>query len=93
LITRLGAASARNVAQVGSRDGELQQLGQRGCPGPMHGRAHRHLQGFQFPTPRLAVSVEDHAQQLVYFARDFLLDGFHRFFSWALGGCSSAGRK
>lgn len=30
---------------------------------------------------RLAAVVEDEAQQLVYFARDFLLDGFRRFFS------------
>src|ERR1022692_1881745 len=30
---------------------------------------HGHLQGFQFPTPRLAVGVEDQAQKLVYFAQ------------------------
>ena len=65
------AASASNVPLGGSRYGELQQLGQRGCPGPMHG----------------------HAQQLVYFARDFLLDGFGRFFSWADGAVSPTGRN
>jgi hypothetical protein len=87
------AASARNVPLAGSRGWELQQGGQRGGPGPMHGCAHSHLQGFQFPTPRLTVGVEDHTQQLVYFARDLLLDGFDRFFSWADGGSFSAGRK
>ena len=92
-VMRLVAARARNVPQVGSRGWELQQCGQRGCPGSMHGRTHGHLQGFQFPTPRLAVGVEDHAQKLVYFARDFLLDGFGRFFSWSVCGSSSAGRK
>ena len=93
MVVRLMAARARNVALVGSRDGELQQLAQRGCPGPVHGRAHERLQGFQFPTPRLAVGAENHAQQLVYFARDFLLDGFGRFFSWAVGEASSSGRN
>jgi hypothetical protein len=47
----------------------------------MHDRPHGHLSGFQVPAPRLAAAVEDYAQQLVYFARDFLLDGFRRFFS------------
>jgi len=47
----------------------------------MHDRPHGHLSGFQVQTPRLALTVEDDAQQLVYFARDFLLDGFRRFFS------------
>jgi hypothetical protein len=47
----------------------------------MHDRPHDHLRGFEVQTPRLAAAVEDDAQQLVYFARDFLLDGFRRFFS------------
>jgi hypothetical protein len=46
----------------------------------MHGRPHDHLRGFEVQTPRLATAVGDDAQQLVYFARDFLLDGFRRFF-------------
>ena len=32
-------------------------------------------------------------KQLVYFARDLLLDGFRRFFSWADGWSSSTGRS
>jgi len=46
----------------------------------MHGRAHGHLQGFQIQTARLAAGAERHAKQLVYFARDFLLDRFDCFF-------------
>jgi hypothetical protein len=42
---------------------------------------------------RLAMSVEDDAQQLVYFARDYLPDRFGRFFSWAEGAGGSAGRN
>jgi hypothetical protein len=47
----------------------------------MHYRPHGHLSGFQVQMPRLALAVEDDAQKLVYFARDFLLDSFRRFFS------------
>jgi hypothetical protein len=50
-----------------------------------------HLNGFQIQTPRLAAGVEDDVQQLVYVARDFLLDGFGRFFPWAYGEDSSTG--
>jgi hypothetical protein len=42
---------------------------------------------------RLATAAENHTQQLAYFARDLLLDGFGRFFSWADGWCSSTGRN
>jgi hypothetical protein len=57
----------------------------------MHGRAHRHLDGFQIETARLAATIEDDAQQLVYFARDFLADRFGRFFSCGVR-VSSTGR-
>ena len=43
--------------------------------------------------PVLRRRAEDDAQQLVYFARDFLLDRFRRFFSWADGDASSTGRN
>jgi hypothetical protein len=59
----------------------------------MHGRAHRHLDGFQIEMSRFAAGAEDDAQQLLYFARDFLLDRFSRFFSWADGEVSSTGRN
>ena len=92
-VMRLAAASARNLPLVGSRDGELQQLVQRGCPGLMHGRAHGQLQSFHIPTPRLAAGVENDAQQLVYFARDFSLDRGGRFFSWVVDKVASTGRN
>ena len=77
----LVAASTRGRS-AGRQPGlRMQQFGQRGGPRLMHGRAHSHLDGFQIQTPRLAATVEDDAQQLVYFARDFLPDGFGRFFS------------
>ena len=87
------AASTRQGPLVGSRRRELQQFAQRGCSGLVHGRAHRHLDGFQIQMPRLAAAAEDDAQELVYFARDFLLDRFGRFFSWADGEFSSTGRS
>jgi len=59
----------------------------------MHDRAHRRLDGFQIETARLATVIEDHAQQLIYFARDFLADRFGRCFSWADSGGSSTGRN
>ena len=47
----------------------------------MHGRTHRPFYGLQIQTPGLAATLEQDAEQLVYFARDFLLDRFGRFFS------------
>jgi hypothetical protein len=78
---------------VGSRHRKLQEFAQRGCPGVVHGRAHRHLYGLQIQTPCLAATTEDDAQKLVYFAGDFLADRFRRFFSWAVGEFSSTGRN
>jgi hypothetical protein len=59
----------------------------------MHGRAHRHFDGFQIQMARLPAGVEDDAQQLVYFAREFLLNRFGRFFSWADSAGASTGRN
>jgi hypothetical protein len=59
----------------------------------VHGRAHGHLDGLQIEAARLAAGAEDDAQQAVYFAGDFLLDRFGRFFSWASNAGSSTGRK
>jgi len=47
----------------------------------MHGRAHRHLGRLQIQASRLAAPVKDDTQQVFYFARDLLLDGFGVFFS------------
>ena len=87
------AASACDGPLVGRWDWKLQQLCQRCRAGLMHGRTHRHLQGFQIQTSRLAAGTEGDTQQLFYFARDFLLNRFRRFFSWADGAASSTGRN
>jgi len=87
------AASACYGPLVGRWRRELQQFCQRCGTGLMHGRTHCHLQGFQIQTSRLAAGTESDTQQLFYFARDFLLDGFGRFFSWADGVVSSTGRN
>ena len=59
----------------------------------MHGRAHQHLDRFQIDMAGLANAGEDGAQQLLYFARDLLLNGVRSFFSWALNAGSSTGRN
>jgi hypothetical protein len=59
----------------------------------MHGRTNRHLDGFEIEAARFAPGAEDHAQQLVYFANDFLAERFGGFFFWADGGISSTGRS
>jgi hypothetical protein len=80
-VVRLMATTAGNVALFGGRGRELQQLAQGGGASAMHGRAHRRFQRFQIHTPRLVAALEHYTQQLLYFARDFLVDGFGRFFS------------
>jgi hypothetical protein len=47
----------------------------------MHGRPHRHFDGLQIETASFAASTKDEVQPLLYFARDFLADGFRCFFS------------
>jgi hypothetical protein len=37
--------------------------------------------------------AEDERQQMFYFAGDFLLDRFRRFFSWGVASSSVVGRK
>ncbi len=89
-INRLLTARARNRAAI--RRGKSQQLGQRARPGLMHDRAHQHLDCLQIEATRLAHAGENSAQQLFYFARDFLLDGVRRFFSCGVS-VSSTGRR
>lgn len=54
---------------------------------------HRRLDRLQIQTPGLVPATENDAQELIYFARDFLADRFRGFFSWAAGGSSSIGRR
>lgn len=81
------------MAMLAVRLRQAQQFGQSAGAGRVHGRPDQHLDGFQIQMSHLADAGEDGAQQLLYFARDFLVDGFRRFFSCSLCGGSSIGRK
>ena len=69
----------------------MEQVGEHGGSGLVHRRADRHLGGFQIRPPRFTATGEQDAQQLRYFAGDFLLDRFRRFFSCG-ENASSTGR-
>jgi hypothetical protein len=72
---------------------ELQELRQRHGPGLMHRGTDRGLDTLEIePASRLAVAKND-AQQLLYFAGDFFLDRFGRFFSWVDSAVSVTGRS
>jgi hypothetical protein len=70
-----------------------QQLGQRRSPDLMHGGSQSGFDRFQVESAVLASPQENPVQKSVYFAGNFLLDGFGRFFSWADGWVCSTGRK
>ncbi len=70
-----------------------QQLRQRGSPGLMHSGSQSGLDCFQIESAVAAALLENNAQKTVYFAGDFLLDRFRRFFSWADDSGSSTGRN
>lgn len=70
----------------------LQQLRQGGCPGMMHGGADCCLDTFQIESAVRFVIAENNAEQLLYFAGDFLPDDLRRFFSCADGAASATGR-
>ena len=71
----------------------LQQLRQSRSPSLVHGGADRGFDRFQVKAAGLAAVLKDDAQQPVYFASNFFLDGFRRFFSWAGDSVCSMGRK
>jgi hypothetical protein len=72
---------------------ELQQLRQGTGPGVMHRGTNRCLDTFQIESAGRFAVAENNAQQLLYFAGDFFLDRFGRFFSWADGTDSATGRN
>jgi hypothetical protein len=91
-VIGLKAALARKGALLGCGFCEAQEFAQGCRAGLVQGRAHGHLDGLQIQSPRLAAAVEDNAQQLVYFARDFVTDGLRRFFSSGESVSGSDGR-
>lgn len=78
---------------VGIRRFELQQLRQGTGPGVMHRRTDRGLDTLQIEVAACPAVAENDAKQLIYFAGDFFLDRFGRFFSWADGAVSATGRS
>ena len=55
-------------------------MAQGGSARLMHGGPHRHLDRFQVELSGFALVLKDDPEQVVYFALDFLLDHFGRFF-------------
>jgi hypothetical protein len=55
----------------------------------VHRRASGHLDGFQIEPARLLQIAKDEGQQLVYFLGNFFVDRGGRFFSCAIGSCST----
>lgn len=90
-LARLTAAGAGNGAPIGARLGELQQLSESRCAGLMQGGTEGHLHRLQIQIAGLLALREDAAQQRGYFAGDFGVDRFRRFFSSGVS-VSSTGR-
>jgi hypothetical protein len=59
----------------------------------MHRRADDGFDGFEVEPTGLAAILKDRVQQPVYFAGNFPLDRFGRFFSCGCGVVSSSGRR
>ena len=91
-VTRLLTAGARDFPPL--RAGRLasKQLTQSGRPGLMQSRAHGHLDCLQVELAGLVLLLKDEPEERAYFAGDFLLDRFRRFFSCSVS-VSSAGLK
>src|SRR6266571_2450521 len=91
--TRRVTARTGHFNLIGIRQFELQQLRQGCGSGLMHSGPHGCLDALQIEPPcRLAVAEND-PQQFFYFAGDFFLDRFDRFFSSADDAVCSTGRK
>lgn len=78
---------------IGIRRFELQQLRQGNGAGVMHRGTDYGLDALQIELAGGPAVAENEAEQLIYFAGDFLLDRFGRFFSWADGAASVTGRS
>ena len=64
-----------------------------GSPGAVHRRADEGFDGFEVQAAGLAAILKDGVQKPVYFAGNFLLDRFSRFFSCGCDLASSTGRR
>lgn len=93
LETRRVTTRTRHLKAIGVRRFELQQLYQRRSPGVMHRGTDHGLDTLQIEAAGCPAVAENDEKQLIYFAGDFLLDRFGRFFSWADGAVSVTGRS
>ena len=87
------ATRTRNCQVIGIRLFEFQQLRQGRGPGMMQSGTDRCLDALQIDSAGRSAVAENGAKQLLYFAGDFLLDDFRRFFSWPDGMASATGRS
>jgi hypothetical protein len=93
-LTEVGLAAARteDVALIGGRLRELQQMTEGDCAGLMQGGTEGHLHRFQIQLTGLLALGEDATQQHGHFACDLGLDRRGRFFSSGVN-VSSTGRN
>src|ERR1035437_6679529 len=89
------ATRTRQLAQILSRDLELQQFAQGGGSGLVKSCSQCIFHGFQIGSAVVVPFGEDAAQQLVYFPRNLLMDCSSRFFSCSVHPplCCSIGRR
>ena len=78
---------------VGIRWLQLQQLCQSTGPGVMHRGTDHGLNTLQVQLAGCPAVAENDVKQLLYFAADFFLDRFGRFFSCVDGEASATGRS
>ena len=72
---------------------QREQASQSGSSGSVHRATHGHLHRFQIQPSALVTVQQDYPYQSAYFAGDFLLDAFGRFFPSGDELASAIGRK
>jgi len=88
-------ARTRQMAQLWGGRSVFQQFTQGGCSGLMQGGPQGGFHGLQIRSTAFVTLGEDATQQLVYFARDLLMDCSSRFFYSSVQPprCCSTGRS
>ena len=89
LVLSLLAARARKGPQRLRRRRKLKDLCQCRRPRLMHGCADCGLGRLQVESAFLTPALKQNLKDAVYFALDFVMDRFRRFFSWAVNVSST----
>ena len=89
VLSLVAARTGKGSLRVRRR--ELQELGQSGRGGAVHGCAHRGLSRFQVEPAFLAPALKQNLKGAIYFALDFEVDRLRSFFSCGVK-LSSTGR-